>query len=116
MFQIEVEEPKLQKDGTLTQEWYHAQYGGWGAFRLDPTTLHASATIPPPLPYPAALDTVQSTTPGMLVRWGQDSGAGPDPRILYMLRWETLPSNQDQPRATIPPPTRLRLYGIRQAG
>jgi hypothetical protein len=116
VFQIEVEEPKLQKDGSLTQEWYHAQYGGWGAFRLDPTTLHLSATIPPPLPYPAALDTVQSTTPGMLVRWWQDSGAGPDPRILYMLRWETLPSNQDQPRATIPPPTRLRLYGIRQAG
>ena len=116
VFQIEVEEPKLQKDGSLTQEWYHAQYGGWGAFRLDPSTLHTTATIPPPLPYPAALDTVESTTPGMVVRWWQDSGAGPDPRVLYMLRWETLPSNQDQPRATIPPPTRLRLHGIRQPG
>ena len=115
VFQIEVEEPKLQTDGTLTQEWYHAQYGGFGAYRLDPTTLHTTATIPPPLPYPEALDTPESPTPGMIVRWAQDSGAGPDPSVLYMLRWETLASNQDMPRPTIPPPTRLRLYAVHQA-
>jgi hypothetical protein len=115
VFEIEVEEAKLQPDGSLTQEWYHDQYGGWGAFQLDPTTLHATATIPPPRPYPTALDTPESTTPGMVVRWQQDTGAGPDPGLAYMLRWETLDSNRDMPRATIPPPTRLRLYGIRQA-
>jgi hypothetical protein len=114
VFQIEVTEPKLQPNGSLTQEWYHMQYGGFGAFRLDTTTLHTTATIPPPLPYPASLAAVQSTTPGMLVRWAQDSGTGPDPSVLFMLRWETLASNQDMPRATISPPTRLRLYGIRQ--
>jgi hypothetical protein len=58
---------------------------------------------------------VQSTTAEMVVRWAQDSGAGPDPSVAFMLRWETLPSNQDMARATIPPPTRLRLYAIRQA-
>jgi len=114
VFQIEVTEPKLQPDGSLTQEWFHMQYGGFGAFRLDPTTLHTAATIAPPLPYPASLAPVQSTTPEMVVRWAQDSGAGPDPAVLFMLRWETLPSNQDMARATIPPPTRLRLYAIRQ--
>jgi hypothetical protein len=114
VFEIEVMPAKLQPNGNLTQEWYHAQNGGWGAFRLDPTTLAASATIPPPLPYPAALAQVQSTTAGMVVRWAADSGAGPDPSLLYLLRWETLESNRDMPRATIPPPTKLRLYGIRQ--
>jgi hypothetical protein len=114
VFQIEVEEAKLQRNGDLTQTWYHMQYGGWGAFRLDPATLAQTAVIDPPLPYPKALDTPESTTPGMVVRWASDSGHGPDPDIVYMLRWETLESNQDQPRAVIPPPTRLRLYAIRQ--
>ena len=99
---------------TLTQEWYHARYGGWGAFRLDPTTLASVATIDPPRPYPRALDTPQSSTAGMVVRWAQDSGAGPDAGVRYMLRWETLESNRDMPRDPIPPPTRLRLYGVRE--
>jgi hypothetical protein len=117
VFEIEVEEPKLQPDGSLTQEWFHDQYGGWGAFRLDPTTLAATATIVLPRPYPMALDTPESPTPGMVVRWAFDTGAGPDPSVLYMLRWETLESNRDmaRPADQIPPPTRLRLYGIRQA-
>ena len=114
MFEIEVVEAKLQPDGTLTQEWYHARNGGWGAFRLDETTLASTATIPPPRPYPPSLDQVQSTTAGMVVRWAEDTGAGPDPNVHYMLRWETLPSNRDMPRDPIPPPTRLRLYGIRR--
>jgi hypothetical protein len=50
----------------------------------------------------------------MVVRWAQDTGAGPDPGVRYMLRWETLESNRDMPRDPIPPPTRLRLYGVRQ--
>ena len=52
-----------------------------------------------------SLETVQSTTAGMHVRWQDDSGAGPDPTVLYMLRWETLDSNRDMPRTPIPPAT-----------
>jgi hypothetical protein len=115
VFEIEVEEAKLQPSGDLTQEWYHAQYGGWGAFRLDPTTLAAAATIEAPRPYPKTLDQIESSTAGMKARWAFDSGVGPDAKVLYMLRWETLDSNRDMARATIPPPTKLRLYGIRQA-
>ena len=55
---------------------------------------------------------MQSTTAGMHVRWADDAGAGPDPAILYMLRWETLDSNRDMATSPIPPPTRLRLYGF----
>jgi hypothetical protein len=49
----------------------------------------------------------------MQVRWQRDAGAGPDPGIVYLLRWETLPSNRDMPRPNAPPPTPLRLYGFR---
>jgi len=112
VFQIELEGVKVQPDGSLTQSWYHAQYGGKGAFRLDETTLRATATIEPPLPYPKGLDQPESTTAGMIVRWCADSGESAD-GVTYLLRWETLASNQDMPRPTIPPPTRLRLYGFR---
>jgi hypothetical protein len=114
IFQIQLEGVKPAPGGSLIQVWYHMQYGGWSAFRLDETTLATTATIGRTLPYPVDLERVESTTAGMGVRWASDYGAGPDPGILYMLRWETLPENQDMPRATIPPPTRLRLYGFHQ--
>jgi hypothetical protein len=113
VFEIEVQPVELQSDGTLTQNWYHAEYGGLGAFRLNPDTLAAEETIPQPVPYPPELAEVESPTPMMEVRWRKDVGSGPDPNILYMLRWETLPSNRDQPRPETPPPTRLKLYGFR---
>ena len=113
IFEIEVEPVELQPDGTLTQNWYHSRYGGLGALRLNPDTLAAEEQIPRPTPYPPELGMVESTTAGMQVRWQADAGEGPDPDVLYMLRWETLPSNNDQPRSTIPPATPLRLYGFR---
>jgi hypothetical protein len=113
IFEIEVEGVKVQSDGSLTQRYYHAQYGGWGAFRLNPDTLVAEEDIAPPLPYPAELDTVESTTLEMAARWQQDSGQTPDPDVRYLLRWETLPENRDMPRDPIPPPSMLRLYGFR---
>jgi len=113
VFEIEVEPVVLQTDGTLTQNYYHAQYGGLGAFRLNPDTLAAEETIPQPVPYPAELAEVESPTAEMQVRWRKDAGSGPDTALVYMLRWETLPSNRDMPRPMNPPPTRLRLYGFR---
>ena len=114
VFEIEVEGVVAQADGTLTQRWYHEKNGGWGAFRLDETTLAATATIDPPLPYPRELDQPESTTDGMIVRWQGDTGSGPDPALSYFLRWETLESNRDMPRDVIPAPTKLKLYGFRR--
>jgi len=114
VFEVEVVEPHVQPSGELTQEWYHAKYGGWGAFRLDPTSLAAVAQIDAPRPYPRALDQPESRTAGMVVQWAQDLGAGPDRHVRYMLRWETLGANRDQPRSTVPAPTKLRLYAVRQ--
>ena len=78
VFEIQVEPVKVDAAGNLTQRWYHARNGGWGAFALDPTTLASTATLGRSLPYPVSLETVQSTTAGMGVRWAEDSGAGPD--------------------------------------
>jgi hypothetical protein len=111
VFEIEVEGVKVQPDGRLTQTFFHAQYGGWGAFELDPETLAAVRTIDPPLPYPKQLDQVESATAGMKVRWSSDWSALSSGHS-YLLRWETLDSNRDMPRDPAPPPTPLRVYGF----
>jgi hypothetical protein len=116
VFEIEVEPVVLQSNGMLTQNFYHAEYGGLGAFRLNPTTLAAEETIPQPVPYPAELAEVESPTPMMEVRWRKDAGTSPEPGTQYLLRWETLPSNRDMPRSPIPPPTKLRVYAFRTGG
>ncbi len=116
VFAIEVDGVKVQPDGSLTQVYYHQEYGGWGAFRLNEDDLSVIEEIEPPLPYPAELDEVESPTPEMVTRWAQDTGEGPDPNVKYMLRWETLPSNRDMPRDVVPPPTALRLYAVDQGG
>ena len=50
----------------------------------------------------------------MHVRWASDGGKGLDSSIRYMLRWETLDANGDQPRSPIPDPTPLKLYAFKQ--
>lgn len=112
VFPIELEGVKAQPDGTLTQTWYHAEYGGWGAFRLDPDTLEALEEIPPPLPYPSELDEPESTFQGIHVRWAHDWNDAAQPDMHYLLRWETLDSNRDMEQSPVPPASELRLYGF----
>lgn len=116
VFQIEVDEGiRTLPDGRLVQDVYNANLGGKVTLVLDDATLHASTTLAPALtPYPPELDTPVSKTAGMHVRWADDAGAGPDPHVRYMLRWETLDANGDKPRDTIPPATKLELYGFSQ--
>jgi hypothetical protein len=114
VFRIEVDAGIHElHDGRLVQDVYDANLGGNVTLVLDPATLHATDTIAPALtPYPPELDMPVSRTAGMHVRWATDGGAGPDSGVVYRLRWETLDANGDQPRASIPPPTTLELYGF----
>jgi hypothetical protein len=114
VFEIQVHPVQVEHEGTLLQPFTHIKYGR-AAFRLDEATLRPLGIVEAPRDFPRELEAVQSAVPGMQVRWATDSGHGPDPTIRYMLRWETLEANRDQPRATIPPPTTLRLYGVRRA-
>jgi hypothetical protein len=113
VFAIELDGVRVRSDGALVQDYYHAQHGGRGTLRLDPTTLRAVETLAPETPYPRSLDTPESVTAGMIVRWAKDVGTGSDPAVRYLLRWETLASNMDMPQSAVPPPTRLRVYGFR---
>ncbi|MCE0498887.1 MAG: BNR repeat-containing protein [Methylacidiphilales bacterium] len=58
---------------------------------------------------------VESTFPGMRVKWLSDTGQAADGKT-YKLRWETLPENRDLPRPEPwPPPSTLRVIGVSAA-
>jgi hypothetical protein len=116
VFQIQLDDGIHElPDGRLVQDVYNAKLGGNVTLVLDPETLHAIETINPALtPYPSELGTPVSSVSGMHVRWASDGGKGPDASVRYMLRWETLDANGDQPRNPIPDPTPLKLYAFKQ--
>lgn len=103
----------LEKDGRLTQTFSHAKFGS-GTWLLDPKTLRAIGKISDER-IPAELRKVKGTFPGLGVRWADDSGGSDRPELNYILRWETLAANRDQPRqGELPPPSMLRLYEIKR--
>jgi hypothetical protein len=76
---------------------------------LDDATLKPLETVPAK----AAASAVESKIPGMTVNWAEDSGEAPGAPHRFMLRWETLGNNRDQPRAGPPPaPTMLRVIEL----
>lgn len=102
-----------EADGTLTQSFRHAEFGG-GTWRIDPLTLKAvekvsRRTTPP------ALGKVEGSFPGLGVRFKGDDGNSPQPQMHYLIRWETLAANRDQPRPEPwPGPSMLRLFKVKK--
>lgn len=112
-FQVQVE-PVKNRDGGLTQEWRHWQLGR-ERWQLDPETLQATERIAlPPGNMPAGFNQTVSAFPGMAVKTASDLGHSPEPGTRYVLRWETLGPNRDQPRdPPLPDPTMLVVYKLK---
>ena len=115
VFEIQVEPVKVDAAGALTQRWYHAQYGGWNAFALDPTTLAATAMLGRSLPYPASLETGRIDDGRHARALGRTTRAPAPIRRSSTCcagrRWTRTATCRARP---IPPPTRLRLYGFKK--
>lgn len=108
VLEIEFGPVTLNPDGSLTQWYQHARYGR-GVLVLNPNNLHADA-IRPDAYWPQGLETPRRS--GMQVNWLQVVSSK-DPTQVHALRWETMPTNQDQPRSPIPAPTALQWYRFR---
>ena len=108
VIEIEFGPVVLNANGTLTQWYRHSQYGT-GVLQLNPTNLHADQILPDTY-WPANLETVRRA--GMNVHWLKVVSSS-DPTLVYALRWETMPSNQDMPRTPIPAATPLMFYRLR---
>ena len=85
--------------------------GASGALVLDPGNLRPHAEVPVPSGYPSEVDGPPRTDyPGITVRTAQDRGRARDGR--YVLRWEAMSPNRDQPREEWPVPQPLTLYRL----
>jgi len=114
-FRIHLGPVTLQPDGTLTQDYSHAEHGS-GNWRLDEATLKPVGPAPRRERLPEAITRLESDHPGMGVRTTGDLGQSGEQGVRYILRWETLPSNRDRPRpGELPPASRLRVYKLRES-
>lgn len=98
--------------GQLIQWYKHVKYGT-GTFILDEATLRPIGQVKGRVEYPGYLELPESRFPGMQVNWAEDDGLEVNKGIRFVLRWETLPENRDQPReGPLPAPTMLRVYKL----
>jgi hypothetical protein len=112
-FDIGVGPVTVEADGSLAQD-YRNRVAGGGTWRLDPRTLAASGTTVRPPRHPRQMGRPESLHPGMTVKWADDAGVSEETGTRYLLRWETLGPNRDQPRPQPwPEPTMLRVLKFR---
>jgi hypothetical protein len=110
VFEIGFGPVTVDPDGNLPQTYRHATHGS-GCWRLNPDTLSVAGQAARERVWPAEIYRLRLDWPGMGVRTAGDLGRSDDPQVEYLLRWETLPSNCDRPRAEpLPPPSMLQLY------
>ncbi len=106
--EVSVGPVRAEQDGSLVVS-YNSAVAGAGRWRLRADTLARVAQLPAPPPaLPEAMRRVRSDYPGMEVQSLVTRGDG----RRWLLRWETLGRNRDQPRDVAPPPTELRLYEL----
>lgn len=111
-FEITVGAVEPEKDGGLGLSYTHSKHGS-GTWRLDEQTLKPVGTIAHAPSRPAEMCKVESSFPGMTVKWANDFGSSGEKGVQYLLRWETLGPNRDQPRPPpLPEPSMLRLYKL----
>ncbi len=106
--EIYIQPARSESDGSVLVP-FTARAVKSGVLRIDPEKLALSETLPPdPAPLPTELLRVTSSYSGMQVH----TQVARDGDTTYVLRWETLPSNRDQPRAEAPPPSELKIFEI----
>ncbi len=89
-----------------------------GTWKIDPKTLQLGERVPNDLvpdQMPAEVGKRLTTEdPRLSVKTTKDSGKAPK-GVTYLLKWETLGLNRDQPQSPVPAPSKLELLKITDA-
>jgi hypothetical protein len=93
-------------------DYWHIKYGN-GTILLNPK-FEPIGSVLKPVPFESKL-TVEGDFPGLEVQTVDDIGHRDEEHTRYMLKWETLARNRDQPRPKPwPKPSRLLLYKLKK--
>jgi hypothetical protein len=99
--------------GELRLAFSHAKEGTGVWLLADESLAVIRTERASPKSLPAELTRVESSFPGMAVRTADDQGASGIPGRRFVLRWETLNSNRDQPHEDPwPEPSMLRVVEV----
>ncbi len=111
-FGVSVGRVTRMPDGRLTQDYHHMKFGS-GTWLLDPGSLKAVGELPHQ-PRSPGLGKLEGSFPGLSVKTATDFGTSDIPGVHYILRWETLDANRDQPRTEpLPGPSMLRVCTVK---
>lgn len=111
---VSLSAPQPFGDKGWTLRFRHRDYGsGLLGFRDD--TLQPVKTTPalqrPEMPAEVSRAALDFDEIG--VQHASDLGGSGDPKVRYLMTWETLPSNHDRPRPTpLPKPSTLRVFKL----
>lgn len=111
--EIGIRRPTTAGGAPLSVQWTHKEFGTRRRL-LDPKTF-APGEMAPALSdgIPKELRTPTSTHPEMQVRFSWDAGSTAQAPTRYVLRWESLPPNRDQPRPRPwPDAVTMRVYKL----
>ena len=112
VFAITIGPVTMEDDGCLTQSFYHIKFGN-GTWLIDPQRLNAVGKFQR-FSIPADFYRIEGNFTDLGFRVAEDSGRSDKLASRYVLRWETLSSNRDQPRPRPwPLPSMLRLYTLK---
>jgi hypothetical protein len=113
---IRISKPSKVAPKLLTMTYQHREYGN-GRLFIDEETLQPQQVELDIVPeYPAELNLVQSDYSGMRINRFEGIDPSKDKAARFLLQWETLKRNHDQPRdPPLPPPGILRLYKLKAA-
>ncbi len=108
---IEIESFELLKPGLLTLTYRHKDYGEGRLFLNEETLQPMRTSIQVPPDYPEEVLGVDSAFPRMMTNLFQDIGTPEEAGAHYLLKWETLPRNRDDPwDPPLPEPSTLKLF------
>ena len=93
-------------------DYWHIKYGN-GTILLN-SKFESIGKVLKPEPFGTNLE-IEGTFPGLEVQTYEDLGKDADENVRYILKWETINHNRDNPRdKPWPEPSQLYLYKLKK--
>ena len=111
--EVKIYDFRKRNDNHFEMDYWHVKYG-YGTILLNDRFENIGKVLKPE-PFGTYLE-VEGTFPGLKIQTRTDIGGSPEKDTRYLLKWETLNQNRDDPRPEPwPAPSQLYLYKLSKA-